>query len=302
MKKRWVLLLLALSVAVGAVALSGPSESMKVTTTMLRATRVEQTISCTGVVESAESTGVSLPFPCVMKRVEVKEGTRVKKGDLLAVVDKQATADSLGEESQRLVLAATAERITAPQDGVVIAVNAQEGVMLEQGMPCVLLALEKDLQVRVNLREKDLQVLRQGQTVRLSGDGFARPMYYGRLTEIAAAARTDTGAGTVVDGVVKLDEGQSDDSLRLGLTARAAVVTAVTEQGLVVPHEAVLNDAQGYYVFLLRAGHAQREPISVVGQVATGVLLSDLSLEGETVICQPGKIIEDGLPVQEDGK
>lgn len=299
MKKRWILVLLVGAIGVGALTLDGDSETVKVTTAVLSSGRVEQTVTCTGVVESAKATGVFLPVPCMIDQVCVKEGDRVKKGDVLAVIDKQATFDTAGNEAVRLQLAAMAEEVTATKNGVVVAVNAQNGMSLEAGIPCVLLALESDLQVRVCLREKDLQVLRKGMTVRLSGEGFSRPLYYGTLTEIAAAARTDTSAGTVVDGVVKLDEGQSDDSLRLGLTARATVVTAVTEQGIVVPHEAVLSDSQGYYVYLLRDGCARRKNIAVAGQVADGVLLAEQSLEGQTVICQPGKITEEGIAVQE---
>ena len=299
MKKRWWFFLLAGVVAVGAVTINGEPTPETVTTVVLTAGRVEQTVSCTGVVESGKATKISLPITCVIRSVGVKEGDRVEQGDILATIDKEATLATMGEESQRIALAAIDEKITAPNSGVVVAVNAVEGVPLEQGMPCVVMSLEQDLQVRICLREKDLKVIQPGMVVRLTGDGFARSVYSGVLTEISAAARTDTTSGTIIEGVVKFDEGESDTSLRLGLTARATVVTSVTETGLLVPHEAVLNDGDGYYVYLLRDGCASRQNIQVVGQVATGILLADRTLEGQTVICHPSKTLRDGMAVEE---
>lgn len=299
MKKRWWFFLLAGVVVVGAVTINREPTPETVTTAVLRAGRVEQTISCTGMVESGKTTKISLPITCVIRSIGVKEGDRVEQGDILATIDKEATLATMGEESQRIALAAIDEKITAPSSGVVVAVSAVEGVPLEQGMPCVVMSLEQDLQVRICLREKDLKVIQPGMVVRLTGDGFARSVYSGVLTEISAAARTDTASGTIVEGVVKFDEGESDTSLRLGLTARATVVTSVTEAGLLVPHEALLNDGDGYYVYLLRDGCASRQNIQVVGRVAAGILLADRSLEGQTVICHPSKTLRDGMAVEE---
>lgn len=299
MKKRWWFFLLAGVVVVGAVTINREPTPETVTTAVLTAGRVEQTISCTGMVESGKTTKISLPITCVIRSIGVKEGDRVEQGDVLATIDKEATLAILEEGSHRAVLAAMDEKITAPSSGVVVAVSAVEGVPLEQGIPCLVLSLEQDLQVRICLREKDLKVIQPGMVVRLTGDGFARSVYSGVLTEISAAARTDTASGTIVEGVVKFDEGESDTSLRLGLTARATVVTSVTEAGLLVPHEALLNDGDGYYVYLLRDGCAYRQNIQVAGRVAAGILLADRSLEGQTVICHPSKTLRDGMAVEE---
>lgn len=300
MKKRWLCMGVVGLLLIGFLAWQGKGEVVTVTTAEIFTQRVEQTVTCTGVVECAETTGVYLPIGCVIRQVCVKEGERVEQGDVLAVMNKPATLAASEKQEIRIPLAAMEEEITAPGSGVVVAVNVVEGSMLEKGIPCVLLALEQDIQVRIGLREKDLQKIRQGMAVRLFGDGFSRSVYSGTISEISAAARTDTGSGTVVEGVVKLDAGQQDASLRLGLSARATVVTAVTERGLLVPHEAVLNDGKGYYVYLLSDGFARRKDLDVVGQVAAGMLLNDRSLEGKTVICNPAKIPRDGAAVMEE--
>ena len=151
--------------------------------------------------------------------------------------------------------------------------------------------------MRIAIREKDLRVLKTGMPVRVTGDGFQKDAYAGTLTEIASAARNGSGSGTVVEGVVTLKEGEIDHSLRLGLTAKAAIVTAVTDGGVVVPYEAVLTEEEQSYVFVLEDGCARRRNIRVLEQLADGVLLADGDLSDARVIAQPGRIDRDGMAV-----
>ena len=150
MKKRWLFLLLTGAVLTGVLWMGGSSDPVSVSTVTLTSQRVEQTVSCRGMVETAQTTGVFIPLSCVVERVEVREGSRVKKGDVLAVVDKDATNERLEDLAQRVLLAALDACITAEQDGIVVAVNAQPGVVLEAGVPCVLLAEERDLKRKLH--------------------------------------------------------------------------------------------------------------------------------------------------------
>lgn len=298
MKKRWIFVLLLVAVAAGVVVVAGwPQPTVTVKTVTLTPQRVEQTVTCTGAVEAAESTGVFAPISCVLRDVTVAEGQRVKKGDVLATVDRDATRAMLSDPAQLMVLAAMPEELTAPEDGIVVAVKGTSGTVLEMGVPCAVLALQSDLQVRIAIREKDLRVLKAGMPVRVTGDGFQKDIYAGTLTEIASAARSGSSFGTVVEGVVTLKEGEIDPSLRLGLTAKVAIVTSVTDGGVVVPYEAVLTQEEQSYVYVLENGCARRRNVRVKSQLAQGVLLADGDLSDARVITQPGRIDQDGMAV-----
>lgn len=295
--KKWMVLLLAVVAAVSVFWLSGAEESpVEVTVERIAPQRAEQTVSCTGLVEAADSTPVLMPFSCVMEQVAVKEGQRVQKGDLLAVMDKEATRELVSPEMV-VVLAATETNITAPEDGVVMTVGAVEGETLVEGTPCAVLVCDQDIQVRVAIPEKHLPDLTQGMAVRVTGSGFEKAVYTGSLLEIAAAAQTDLSGGTVVQGVVTLDA--PDDSLRVGLNARVEVVTAVDEDALVLPYEAVLTDEQGEYVYVVEEGCARRVDVSESVQVGNGLLVTDVTFDGAAVITQPDKITRDGQPIRE---
>ena len=305
MKKWWIFVLAAAVACVGIGVIAKPSqETVTVETTRLQPQQLEQTVSCNGVVEAADSIGVFAPTACFLKEVSVRKGATVKAGQVLAKVDKEATRlAGLAEEPQAaLALAAMSDTITAPEDGVIIRVDGIVGEPLEEGVPCVVLAPRSSLQVRVAIREKHLRTLREGMPVHVTGVGFSRKSYDGVLEEIASTASND-GGETVVEGVVSIASDQADDSLRLGLTAKAAVVVSSVKDGLVVPYEAVMEDEdKGEYVYVLRQGNAVRCPLKVKAELSEGLLLADTSLSGAELITQPELVTANGEAVAVLGK
>ena len=300
MVKKWWILILVLILTALAVGwwMSCPQQPPTVQTTVLTPTMVEHTVSCNGVVEAADGVGVFAPVSCRVREVKVAVGQRVKKGDVLAVIDKAATLSESGDIATQVTLAAMEEEIVAPSDGIVIELSAEVGKTLKLGTPCAVLVRPDDLRVRIAIREKDLRALREGMQVRISGDGLDQSSYSGVLTEISSAASTGSSA-TVVAGVVTPNDGVTDTSFRLGLTAKATVITSVTEAGYLVPYEAVLADGEGSYFYVLQDGVARLYRISAATQVARGWLLTDETLHSAAVILEPEKVVADGAEVME---
>ncbi len=299
MKKRWFWVVTAMIAAVGiGVWTHRPDTPPAVKTMVLTSSRVEETVSCNGVVEFANGLGVFAPVSCHIQEVCVSEGQRVKKGDVLAIVDKEATYAQAKDPAVQVVLAGMQETLTAPEDGIVAEVSAQAGKTLQLGTPCVLLVRPCDVQINIAIREKDLRVLREGMVARISGDGLDKSFYQGVLSEIACTASASSST-TVVAGVVIPDEGVVDDSFRLGLSAKASVITSITEEGYVVPYEAVLADEIGSYVYVLQDGVAQLRRVEGAVQVPSGLLLMDADWEGALIILDPEKVSGDGAAVVE---
>lgn len=302
MKKWWVFPLVAVAAVGGIRLLSGNQQEVAtVRTAVLQPQTVEQTVSCSGVVEAGSSYPVLMSAACVLREVEVQKGQLVQAGEVLARLDKDASraavVQSVGEAAQVLALAAAPETVTAPVSGVLVSVNASAGDYLSIGEPLAVLAPTDSLQVRVAIREKDLPRLRVGQTVHIRGDGFEKTVYEGELTRISASGTQTSTGDTVVEGIVTLKEGQADASLRLGLTARAQVVTATASEGLLLPYAAIQEDDDGKeYVFLLQDNRAVRYAIEAGTELSRGVLIDEAALSGATVILEPQKV-QDGAEV-----
>ncbi len=307
MKKWWILPLAAVMAVAGiGLAKSNRRETVAVRTAVLKPQSVEQTISCSGVVEAGELRPIPVMASCVLSEVSAREGQAVREGDVLACVDKQASrayaAQSAGGAAQVLALAAASDTVTAPSAGILASVNASSGEHLSMGEPLAMLAPINGLQVRVAIREKNLPRLQVGQKVHIRGDGFEKAVYEGELIRISSAGRQTAAGDTVVEGIVSLNEGQADESLRLGLTAQAQIVTATVSEGLLLPYMAIQEDENGQeYVYLLKDGQAVRHTITSQAELSKGVLTDDAALFGSTLILEPQKV-QDGTVVYAAGE
>lgn len=297
MKKKYMAMSVAVMTAAMVLTVSvNRDDSYVVSGIAITPQTVEQTVSCVGMVEAVDGIPVLLPIDCYLKSVKVKVGQRVKQGDVLATLDRKSTGDNAEDPADLLVLAALENTITAPEDGVLVSVNAQSSQVLEKGTPCVVIARDEDIQVRIGIREKDLKQLKQGMTARIRGDGFTKESYDGELVSISSAARTEVEGGTIVEGVVALADGQVDPSLRLGLTAKVQVITSIHEDGLVIPYEAVLSDAEGDYVYVCENGKARVRRVNDYVRTSNGLMVSEESWNHVVVITAPEKI-KDGVSV-----
>ena len=292
MKKRWIILSCVGALTIALIVACTMDRPTEVSVIKLKPGRVEQTISCMGVVETANVSAIILPVRCRFSRVNVRVGDRVCKGDVLAVVDKESTRGILLDDAERMALAAMPEEIIATQDGTVLEVKAQLNQTLENTAPCIVLSPDEELQIRIAIREKDLRKLKNGMPVRVTGEGFEKESYPGKLLNIASAARNEEN-GTIVEGLIALEGADVDPSLRIGLTAKAAIVTAVTENGYIVPYEAVQSEDDGFYIYTVDNGTAHKKRIEVTAQVAQGMLVEDQTLGGLPIVRDATRIKND---------
>lgn len=109
---------------------------------------VEQTVVCTGTVESADSRNLYLDTPCIAGQVFFSAGQKVNKGDVLFTVDVDATKDALaavgssglggisGEALEGLIQ----KEVTAPVTGVLTALNIKTGTLSDSAKPCAVIS------------------------------------------------------------------------------------------------------------------------------------------------------------------
>ena len=301
--KKWLILPIVAIVGVVAIRQSKNTfgEAASVRTTVLETQQVEQTVSCNGVVEAGEIRAVFAGQACVVDEVLVSVGQRVKKGDTLITVNKEATK-ALQMSDERLMnalsLSVMDESVVAPVDGIILSVDATDGVPVDATAPCVTIAPTEKMQVRVLIREKQLPSLDVGQTARVSGSGFDKSVYCGRLEEISGAASTSSGGEGIVEGVVKLDGNEADDSLRIGLSAKVKIVISTLDDALLIPYEAVVNDDDGEsYAYVVENGETKRQTIHSLGEQTGGLLVEHADWFGKTVVLEPDRVSGEGEAV-----
>lgn len=309
--RRYTLLLLLTAAIIGGLLFYGQwrKDSVQhVKTAVISSQTVRETAVCSGTIQTSESTEVFCSTPCVAGDVSVSVGDRVKAGDLLITVDRSATlavaVDAGLSENQAALISGIPEALTAPKDGVVSAVNVKQGDTLDTASPCAVISSGSGLEVAVAVRENMLSDLRVGQTVEISGVAFRKKMYTGTLTSIASSARTrmnGTASETVVDAVVSLAPEEIDESLLVGLTAKAEIITSQKEGVRLVPYECLAqNEEGGYYVYRVSGEEAIYTPIETGEEYAGGVeLLSDLS-DTEEIVRLPEQLSGERVRIQKE--
>lgn len=311
--KKYGWLAAATAVAITGVLTAGSlmkPETVEVKTYTLEERAVEKTVSCTGKIEAAESRKVYTDISCVMQDVPVTAGQQVEKGDVLFTVDVDATKQVLatmgGVSPDTIPTDNLQHTVTAPVSGIITTLNAAEGEMSDSSKPCVVISPSDALQVKVSIHERDLRSVKVGQTVKVSGVAFAKSSYQGTVKSISPSARTQYNGSiseTVVDAVVMLAPKELDDSLRLGLTAKAKVVVSSTDQARIVPYEYVLQDENDKeFVYICENGRAVKRLITVEDELASGYQVSDGLKAGDRIITNPDAVPKEGAPVSVSGK
>ena len=312
-RKQTVAVLVLTALAIGGMLVYGQQRQAAVptveTVTLERQT-VKETVICGGTVAAAEGVKVYAPMPCVVGEIAVKKGDRVEQGDVLLTVDRSATlamAVSAGLPGDKSALASAAlpTAVTAPQAGVVSAVSVKTGAVVDTQAPCVVLSEGDGVVIAVVIKEKALPRMAVGQAVSVSGVAFDKKEYTGELSFIADTARSRmSGASseTVVDATVRLHEGEADDSLLVGLTAKAAVTVDSRENVLLIPYECLTQDEQGNaFVYRAVGDTAARVAVTLGEELTQGVVVQSGVTEGDVLVCAPEQLSGEVAAIRTEG-
>ncbi len=165
------------------------------------------------------------------------------------------------------------------------------GLRLSQGQLIGTIARSGGLAVSFRLDEADVNRLKPGQAVTITGPGFNGFALTGKIIGIAGEASSAEGAAggkASFTATARLDPLTADQALqvRIGMSASIAVITYQNPMALVVPPQAVQGAAPAATVLVRDRGTGARHPVTVqIGQVGPdGVeILSGLK-PGDTVI------------------
>ena len=141
------------------------------------------------------------------------------------------------------------DSVRAPVDGVALAPEGKKedrlggGKLVTQGQLLVTLGDFSRFSVTSYVDEVDVDRIRVGQAVRVTGDAFDGISIKGVVSHVSSQARQDSRAGSIASFqvVVTLDElkGAQRQRLRVGMTSRLRIETYRKDDALLVPVDAV---------------------------------------------------------------
>ncbi|MFA5183481.1 MAG: efflux RND transporter periplasmic adaptor subunit [Syntrophales bacterium] len=232
---------------------------------------IEEVISASGIVD-APVYELGTKIGGKLSTLLVKEGDRVRKGQLLAEFDSYEQARNDFERTRRLFKEGAASkqafdaaktmydasRIVAPNNGIVAKIDYREGETVVPGQPAIVVVNYDNSWVEAQIDEIDIANVKMGDQVKISSDVYADKKFLGEIYWIAPLAELRK-----VGGRVKMDEESyvfpckikflnGHDELKANMTVNVEIVTRAKSSTIVVPREALISRDDSQFVFTVK--------------------------------------------------
>lgn len=180
--------------------------------------------------------------------------------------------------------------VTAPFAGTVAERRANVGDYVTAGAHVLTLVQLDPLRLRLDIPERDAQLVKAGQAVRLSLEGDTN-RHTGKITRLSPILNNETRMLRVEADV------PNTGSLRPGAFARSEIIVTDSKPGLVIPKPALVVFAGMEKAFIVEKGAVVERRLTTGRRTADSVeVLSGLK-ENEQVILEPGGL-QSGQPVR----
>lgn len=192
-------------------------------------------------------------------------------------------------------------KIKSPIDGTIVASNAKVGVMANTLSPMFVLENLNRLEIEVFISEYDINKIRIGQEVSITGEAFKGHEFKGKVSYIAPTATVvNTNSGRETNVKIKIDIIDPTEVLKPGFSADISINTAKKDSALVVPYEALYHKKDGTTIVYKIDKDSKVVEIPVVIGIEGDLkveIQSDSIEAGDNVILNPTESIKPGMQV-----
>jgi RND family efflux transporter MFP subunit len=215
-----------------------------------------------------------------------------RKNEMDAAIAGLDTAEAQLRQAANAVGYAT---LRADKAGIVTAVTAEPGQVVNAGTPVVMLAEAGETEVAIVVPEQDVLRLAVGQPIDVKLWAGHDATFNGKIREISGqadpASRTYAIRATVLN---------PPPGMRLGMTASVSVKVQREVAAVVVPLTAVTESAGATVVFIVEPGRhiVRRRPVSIAAMASEGVRIASGLEPGEIVVTAGVQFLRDGLRVR----
>ncbi|HTO64371.1 MAG TPA: efflux RND transporter periplasmic adaptor subunit [Bradyrhizobium sp.] len=177
--------------------------------------------------------------------------------------------------------------IAAPRDGVLITRSVERGTVAQPGKALLVLAPAGEVQLVLQIDERNLGKLALGQKALASADAYPDQRFAATVTYINPGI--DISRASVE---VKLTVADPPDYLRQDMTVSVDVEVASKDNALVLPVRAVHDVLSGQpWVLGVRNGRAIKSPVQVGLRGNSHIEIVDGLVEGEVAIPQNSGVL-----------
>lgn len=198
-------------------------------------------------------------------------------------------------QAQTALARLTYATVRAPFDGRVISRHAEPGDTVQPGKTLLMLAPLGDTELVAQIDERNLSLLRAGQSAVASADAFAQARFAAEVSDIAPGV--DAQRGSVQ---VKLRVPSPPDYLRQDMTVSVEIEVGRQAAALTVPLQAVHeSETDPPWVWRVNAAsRLERVPVTLGLRNGALVQLNSGVVAGDRLLSSAGTGLHDGQRVR----
>lgn len=171
--------------------------------------------------------------------------------------------------------------LVAEHAGVITAIGAEVGQVVDRGMPVMRLARPGEREVAISIPEGRIVEARRARDAQIRLWADPDRVYTGRVRELSPSAdavtRTYTMKVTVTD---------ADDNVTLGMTANVSLAALGPGKGIRLPSSAIFQQGDRHAVWIVDGspGQVSLRPVKVARYADDHVVVSEGLSVGDTVV------------------
>lgn len=211
--------------------------------------------------------------------------------DLAGIKVSAADVEAANIAVERAKRALVDTKITAPLDGMIDQLPVSIGdLVTTQGAVAEIVSLDRVV-IIIHVAEDALSSLEKGKRVQLSIPSLGTKTE-GEVSFVGMSTLRETMLYPVEIRLVN-----SSSMLRPGMRADVTLTGSQEQKGIVLPLEAVMDQDEKQYVFLVKNGHARKREVKKIDANASAVLIGQGLAPGDVVVVSGQADLQDGAQV-----
>ena len=178
-------------------------------------------------------------------------------------------------------------------DGVVTAVDAEVGQVVQPGTPVVRVAKQGEKEIVIGLPEDKVETLRRVQDVQVRLWADPKNAVAGKIREISPVADPSTRTYTV-----KVAIPDSLAEAKLGMTAVVQFASKTATPQIKVPLTALYYEKSASSVWVVDGGVVRLVPVTIAGAAGNDIVLASGVKAGQTVVTAGVNLLKPGQKVK----
>ena len=262
----------------------GGGSVVSVKTQTLEVMTLHGYVSTNGEIESQNSVSV---FPDVSGKVvsmSVMLGSKVSKGQIIGYIDPSSPGSYFRQSP-----------IYAPISGSIISTPLKNGTTVSTGTAITQVGDVNNLQIRANVPERFVAVLRVGLKANISVEAYPGVVFKATVSRVSPVVDSTSRTKEIV---LVFDE--RDFRINAGMFAKVVLFTEDYEGLVVMPSDSLVQNGDKYYAYTVNSDNTVTKNEVTLGKSVDGLVQIASGLKvGEKVVVQGQTSLGDGSKIQD---